>query len=178
MPEQNTLFDMKLLTLVRQLKAQLIDNSLTIAVAESLSCGHLQAALGAVSGSSAYFAGGVTAYNFQQKIVLLDIEPFHAATVNCVSQQVANEMALGACRLFNVDLAIGTTGYAEPSPDNQVETPFAYFGICHREADKIHIVAEQHLIGNGLDRIAMQTYVASAALQALLVYLQQLNSSG
>ena len=153
------------------LKTLLNRYQLSIAVAESLTCGHLQAALGAVSGSSAFFAGGVTAYNIEQKISLLNVDRHHAAAVNCVSQRVANEMAVGVCRLFKVDLGIGTTGYAEPSLVDQVDAPYAYFSICRREGDNISIVAERQLSGVGLGRVAMQDYVASAALQALVDYL-------
>ena len=153
------------------LKTLLNHYQLSIAVAESLTCGHLQAALGAVSGSSAYFAGGVTAYNIEQKISLLNVDRQHAAGVNCVSQRVANEMAVGVCRLFKVDLGIGTTGYAEPSSVDQVDVPYAYFSICRREGDNIVIVAERQLSGEGLGRVAMQDYVAAAALQALVDYL-------
>ncbi|MBI3885526.1 MAG: CinA family protein [Opitutae bacterium] len=45
---------------------------LTLAVAESLTCGHVQARIGEAAGASGYFLGGVTAYALEEKVKLLD----------------------------------------------------------------------------------------------------------
>ena len=37
----------------------------------------------------------------------------HASTVNCISDQVAREMAAGVCKLFGTDVGLSITGYAE-----------------------------------------------------------------
>ena len=88
----------------------------TLAVAESLTGGRLQALLTGVSGASACFLGGVCAYTVPQKARLLGVDAAHATEVDGVSARVAGEMAAGACRLFGADLAVATTGYAEPAP--------------------------------------------------------------
>ncbi|MGD0959790.1 MAG: CinA family protein [Methylomonas sp.] len=159
--------------MMEKIKTLLIENRLTIAAAESLTCGHLQAALGSVSGSSAYFEGGVTAYNFTQKTALLHVDPLHARSVNCVSQQVAYEMAEQACMLFGADLALAATGYAEPNPEHRIDAPLAYIAICRRRSGKTARIYGERIIGADLDRIAMQQYVTACALQALLDYLQR-----
>src|SRR5688572_13935952 len=87
---------------------------LKLAVAESLTGGHVQALVSSVSGISKVFAGGVTAYNEHQKVRHLKVDQTHAAENNCVSERVAREMALGVCRLFDVEIGLATTGYAEP----------------------------------------------------------------
>ncbi len=46
---------------------------LSLAVAESLTCGQVQARIGAVSGASDYFLGGVTAYSLDEKVRLLGV---------------------------------------------------------------------------------------------------------
>ena len=69
-----------------------------------------------VSGSSTFFVGGVTAYDLERKVQILGIDRAHAEPVDCVSPRVAAEMAKGAARLFDADIAVATTGYAEP-PD-------------------------------------------------------------
>lgn len=101
----------------------------TIAAAESLTCGHVQANLGMVPGSSAYFRGGMTAYTLGQKVKLLEVDREHAATVGCVSQRVARQMAIGARKLFGSDIGISTTGYAEPGtmPAHEMAA-----GVCIR----------------------------------------------
>lgn len=156
---------------LEELKALLIARQLKIAVAESVTCGNLQAALGSISGSSAFFEGGVTAYNQTQKIRLLAVDPFHAAAVNAVSPQVSRELATGVCRLFQSDIGIGTTGYAEPCPEQQVYEPVAHVAICRNYKGIILPLAEESIAGKGLERIAMQKKVVDKALQLLLGYL-------
>ena len=69
---------------------------LTLAVAESLTCGRLQARIGAISGASDFFLGGVTAYSLDQKVRHLGVNRAGAAAVNSVSGAVAEQMARGA----------------------------------------------------------------------------------
>jgi nicotinamide-nucleotide amidase len=85
-----------------------------LAVAESVTVGRLQSMIGAVSGASTFFLGGLTAYNIEQKVRLLGVERAHAELVDCVSPQVAAEMVIGASRIFQADIGLATTGYAEP----------------------------------------------------------------
>ena len=79
---------------------------LTLAGAESLTAGQVQARIAAVSGASDYFLGGVTAYSLEQKVKLLGVNRAHAKSVDCVSQRVAVEMAVGVAKLFGADLAV------------------------------------------------------------------------
>ena len=73
---------------------------LTLAVAESLTCGQVQAKIGAGAGASHYFLGGITTYSLAQKVRHLGVNRAHAQRVNSVSQRVAVEMAEGAGVLF------------------------------------------------------------------------------
>jgi nicotinamide-nucleotide amidase len=86
----------------------------TLAVAESITCGHLQARIGAISGASEFFLGGITAYTLDEKVRHLGVKRAAATAVNSVSAAVAEQMARGACVLFGSDFALATTGYAEP----------------------------------------------------------------
>lgn len=97
-----------------------------LAVAESLTAGHVQSMIASQSGASDYFVGGATVYTIETKIRLLGVDRDLALACNGVSEQVAEEMAVGCLRLFQADLAIATTGYAEPSPAWKVDRPFAY----------------------------------------------------
>ena len=157
---------------LEKLKALLIAKQLRIAVAESLTCGRLQAALGSISGASDFFEGGVTAYNLNQKSRLLSVDKQHAKSVNSISQQVAFELASGACSLFRADIGIGTTGYAEPSPENGAHEPMAYFAICRRRAGKIQQIDGKQVRGTGLNRVQMQEHVSAVALDSLLSYVE------
>lgn len=101
----------------------------TIAVAESVTAGYLQAALASADNAIQFFQGGLTAYNLGQKCRHLTIEPIHAVACNCVSAQVAKEMALNVCTLFQSHWGVGITGYASPVPesDNQI---FCFYAVA------------------------------------------------
>lgn len=139
-----------------------------ICVAESLTAGHLQATIASVSGSSEYFAGGVTAYNIDQKVTLLGVDRQHAEDVNCVSSRVAAEMASGARRIFSASIGVATTGYAEPSAEDQVRDPFAYFAI-----DVDGEITTGKIDGRGLGRVPMQRHVARFVLETLVGLLEK-----
>ena len=147
---------------------------LTLAFAESLTSGRLQARIGAIPGASHFFRGGITAYSLDQKTRHLGVDPAAAQTVNSVSAEVAVQMARGACALFDSDLALATTGYAEPSVDWNVPYPFAWYALVHRRAPDDFFVQTACLDCPGLDRTAVQDRVADAALNALVNYLQNL----
>ncbi len=146
---------------------------LTLAVAESLTCGHVQARIGAVSGASDYFLGGLTAYSLAQKVKLLGVNRAHARRVNCVSQGVAVEMAQGACELFGADLAVATTGYAEPSPADGVKVPAAWWALCHRKRGGRAVVISGLVEMPGATRVQVQARVAAEVLERLVAYLRE-----
>ncbi|MEO5601480.1 MAG: nicotinamide-nucleotide amidohydrolase family protein [Cyclobacteriaceae bacterium] len=99
------------------LKNYLVTRNQTISVAESVTSGHLQAALSLANQATAFFHGGITAYNLGQKARHLSVNPIHALGCNCVSEKVAEEMAINVRRLFSSDWSIGITGYAAPVPE-------------------------------------------------------------
>jgi nicotinamide-nucleotide amidase len=146
-----------------QLKEILLAVDKTISVAESLTGGNLQSRITSVSGSSDYFDGGVTAYNIDQKVRLLKVDREHAAAVNCVSQRVAEEMARGVRELFGSFVGVSTTGYAEPWPDGDVETPFAFYAI-----NIGGWVTAGRIEGGQRTRVAVQEFVADAVLDQLV----------
>ena len=148
---------------------------LTLAAAESLTCGRVQARVGEVSGASEFFLGGITAYSLEEKVRHLGVERAAARRVNCVSAGVAGQMARGACRMFGSDLGVATTGYAEPSPADGVVDPFAWWAIAHRAARGGGFV--RVLSGRvecpGAKRIDAQQIVADAVLAELIAYLRE-----
>lgn len=144
--------------------------ALTLAVAESLTAGHVQARVASVSGASEYFLGGVTAYSLEQKVTVLGVNRAHAKSVACVSQRVAVEMAAGVGKLFGADIGVATTGYAEPSPANQVRVPHAWWAICHNHRGAAAVVSGFVEVP-GADRVTVQERVAEAVLGELVRYL-------
>jgi nicotinamide-nucleotide amidase len=145
----------------------------TLAVAESLTCGRVQARIGTISGASEFFLGGITAYSLAQKVRHLGVSRAEAEPVNCVSAAVAEQMARGVCALFGSELGVATTGYAEPSADWNVAEPFAWWAVAHERGGKF-AVRSGRIVCPGASRTTVQENVADAAVEALVTYLREL----
>lgn len=104
----------------------------TVATAESVTSGFLQGAISNIPDASDFFQGGITAYNLSQKYKHLNVEPIHAAEVNCVSEKVAREMATGCINNFSSDWGLAVTGYATAVPESGNEL-FAYYAISFQQ---------------------------------------------
>jgi nicotinamide-nucleotide amidase len=117
-------------TTFNKIGTTLIANKQTIAVAESVTAGAVQLMLSRIPDAADFFQGGLTAYNIGQKYKHLNVEPIHAKAVHCVSQQVAEQMALTICTQFGSDWGLSITGYATPVAEsgNQV---FAFYAIAY-----------------------------------------------
>jgi nicotinamide-nucleotide amidase len=138
----------------------------SIAVAESLTAGNLQALIAAVPGASRYFLGGVTAYNIDQKVRLLGVDRAVAEPVNCVSESVALQMAAGIRLRTGADVGVATTGYAEAW--GAVAEPMAWIAV---ETSAGTVTARVEM--PGLDRAGAQRQVSLAALQLVIDVLER-----
>jgi len=107
-----------------------------VVCAESCTGGLLAAALTDMPGSSAWFERGFVTYSNAAKIEHLGVQPGTLTQYGAVSSQTAEQMALGALRAANVQLAIATTGIAGPdggTPGKPVGT--VCFGFAWRSAE-------------------------------------------
>ncbi|MFT3830605.1 MAG: CinA family protein [Opitutaceae bacterium] len=152
------------------------DPRLTLAVAESMTGGRLQALITRESGASTFFLGGITAYSLEQKVRWLGVERAAAAAVDCVSDEVAWQMARGACERFGADLAVATTGYAEPAPVRGVAVPCVHWALCHRRAGGEDGRRGAFVQFAGAAREEAQERAAQVAYAALEQYLRQLRA--
>jgi nicotinamide-nucleotide amidase len=103
-----------------------------LAIAESVTAGLLQNVFANTENASLFYEGGITAYNIQQKCTHLFIDPVHAIACNCVSEKVAEEMAVGISRSFKTTWGIAVTGYASPIPEEGFEDLFACYAFCFK----------------------------------------------
>jgi PncC family amidohydrolase len=113
----------------------LIGHNLKLSVAESCTGGLLGASLTDIAGSSAYFRGGVIAYDNQIKNQLLGVEKQTLDSYGAVSDQTVIAMAKGVCKLFNTECAISVSGIAGPDGGTaQKPVGLVYIGIavCER----------------------------------------------
>lgn len=149
---------------------------LTLGVAESMTCGWVQARIGAVPGASEYFLGGLTAYELDQKVRHLGVDRTHATQVNAVSADVAGQMSIGACNFFKSDLSLATTGYAEPSEGQGVRVPFAFWALAQAQEKGPVVMRQGRVDCAGLSRVQAQQHVADTVLVELVRYLIKVRS--
>jgi nicotinamide-nucleotide amidase len=103
----------------------LLARGLMFGTAESCTGGYVAAQITKHPGSSAYFQGGIVAYDNEVKIHLLDVDLSTLEQFGAVSEQTARQMAEGCLRALGVDVALATTGIAGPdggTPDKPVGT--------------------------------------------------------
>jgi len=111
----------------------LVKSDETLGVAESVTAGNLQAEISLAKDALEFFQGGLTLYNTGQKARHLLVDPIIAERTNCVSDRIAQSMAVGACIFFSSDWGIGITGYAAPVPEWQVKNIlFAWYSVAYR----------------------------------------------
>ncbi len=95
----------------------LVKSNARLAVAESCTGGNISRMISSVAGASSYFAGSVVSYSEKVKINSLDVSKELIDTYSVVSSEVAESMALGIQKNYNVEYAIGVTGNAGPTKD-------------------------------------------------------------
>jgi nicotinamide-nucleotide amidase len=101
-------------TLERVVGDALLAKGSRIAVAESCTGGLLGGRLTEVPGSSAWFAGGVIAYDNAVKTRELGVPEDTIAVHGAVSEPVARAMAEGVRQRFGTELGVSITGIAGP----------------------------------------------------------------
>ena len=120
-------------SLPRRLATALLARRLTLATAESCTGGLIGGALTSVPGSSAWYLGGVVAYDNRVKTALLGVPPETLARHGAVSPQTARAMAQGVLERTGADIAVSVTGIAGPAggaPGKPVG--LVYVGLARR----------------------------------------------
>ena len=95
--------------------AMLLSRGWRIATAESCTGGLVAGRLTDVSGSSAWFVGGVVAYANEVKLESLDVPASLIEAHGAVSEQVGRAMAEGVRRKLLADVGVAVTGIAGPT---------------------------------------------------------------
>ncbi|MBT8154382.1 CinA family protein [Epibacterium ulvae] len=90
------------------------DKDVMLTTAESCTGGMIAAALTEVPGSSAVFDRGFVTYSNEAKMEMLGVQNATLDRVGAVSEEVALEMAEGALKNAQAQIAISVTGLAGP----------------------------------------------------------------
>ena len=108
----------------------LVDNNLTIAVAESCTGGRVAADLINYPGISSVFMEGCVTYSNEAKMMTLNVKKETLNTVGAVSEQCAKEMSEGVAARHNTNIGLSTTGIAGPEGGSEDKpVGLVYMGI-------------------------------------------------
>jgi len=153
--------------LVHDIARLLTDRHWHLSVAESATGGLLSHWITAVSGSSAYFEGGIITYSDDVKHRLLGVREETLTLWGAVSARVAMEMAQGACQATGTEVALSITGIAGPTGATAFKPVGLYYiGL----AAPNEAWAWRHYFDG--DRAENNERCATAALQHLSAYLR------
>jgi nicotinamide-nucleotide amidase len=99
---------------VQQLADLLKKNNLTIAFAESMTCGMIAHKLGTISGTGDIFPGSIVCYDQKIKIKLFKVKKVLLDKYTAESQQVTDALAVNLKKLITADIHAAITGLASP----------------------------------------------------------------
>jgi len=145
-----------------ELAEQLTAAGLTVAVAESAAGGLISAEMTRLAGSSAYFRGGIVAYDDTSKTNLLGIPGALLDEHGSVSAEACRAMAEAARRLFGADYGIGETSIAGPGGATETKpVGLSYVAVASAETTGLR---ELRVAG---DREQNRRAIAAAAVALL-----------
>lgn len=138
-----------------------------LATAESCTGGLVSHRITNISGSSEYYPGGVVAYSYEAKASMLGVAWDTLNTHGAVSEETVLEMARGARKLFDADIAVSVSGIAGPTGGTD-EKPVGttWVGLSTNGGEWA-----RHFVWDG-DREQNKHYSSDAALQFIIDYLE------
>jgi nicotinamide-nucleotide amidase len=122
--------DPELYPLSRAVGERLRERGQTVGVAESCTGGLLGAALTDVPGSSAYFKGGIIAYDNQVKMDQLGVPASVLESTGAVSAGTAEAMAAGVRARLHADIGVSITGVAGPDGEERKPVGLTFIGVA------------------------------------------------
>lgn len=147
----------------------LTEKNLTIATAESCTAGGIANRISSVPGASKYLVGGVITYATEAKEKLLGVKHSTIEDFNVVSANVALEMATGAMKLFDTDIAISITGLAGPDAVDGIEPGTIYIAIALKTDKKLKLPEVVKIMNCNFNSNNRDENIASAIYNAVLL---------
>jgi nicotinamide-nucleotide amidase len=98
-------------------------NKLTIALAESMTCGLAAHKLGTISGTSEILTGSIVCYSERVKTGLLRIKKLLIEKHTAESQKVTDALALNLSKIITADIHAAITGLAAPGGSESKSKP-------------------------------------------------------
>jgi nicotinamide-nucleotide amidase len=151
------------------LRGSSVDQTRTIATAESCTGGLLAARLTELPGSSDYFKGAVIVYSNEAKIAQAGVKAETIERHGAVSAEVAEALAAGARAKLGTDVSVGVTGIAGPGGGTE-EKPVGLVWLSVATADGEPLTRSVNLPGSRADIRDRTTTVAMHLIRRALLH--------
>ncbi|MFT5200498.1 MAG: nicotinamide-nucleotide amidase [Planctomycetota bacterium] len=156
-------------TLEAVLGQELIEQKVSVTVAESCTLGLVAAALGGVSGISQVLSETFCTYSNEAKAQRLGVDPDVLRQYGAVSEPVAEAMALGAAREAGARLAVAITGLAGPDGGSAEKPVGLVCFACVLDGQVVSVESKRFAPAG---RAAIRVWAANRALHLLLLALR------
>ncbi|MDO4910851.1 MAG: nicotinamide-nucleotide amidohydrolase family protein [Corynebacterium sp.] len=161
------------LTRAQEVISLLSARGLSLATCESLTAGLAAGTLASVPGASAVLRGGFICYATELKYSLVGVTP----GLDPITEQCANEMALGALNRTDSDLAISLTGVAGPDMQDGHPVGEVWLGLAVKGEDKNSSSAVKlNLAGYDVSELGRQGIRQLSIVQAFDRVIQHVQS--
>jgi nicotinamide-nucleotide amidase len=152
------------INLTQTLGEKFLKQNIILTTVESCTGGLLAAQLTNIPGSSTWFDRGFITYSNQSKVDCVKVNEVTINKYGAVSQQTANEMALGAIKNSQGNLGLSITGIAGPSGGSKMKpVGTVFFSI----AKKQNVIFEHQAFFDG-NRVNIREKALLFALNQLL----------
>ena len=152
------------INLTRVLGEKFLSQHIILTTVESCTGGLLAAQLTNIPGSSTWFDRGFITYSNQSKIDCVGVKKSTIKKYGAVSQQTANEMALGGIHNSQGNICLSITGIAGPSGGTKLKPVGTIFFAI---AKKQNIIFEHQAFFDG-NRVDIREKALLFALNQLL----------
>lgn len=122
--------DSELHRLSQSLANTLIQQNATLATVESCTGGLIAKLMTDISGSSAWFSGGIVPYSNHVKQRLIQVSEQTLSDYGAVSEQTVREMARGGSWSMRASYTIAVTGLAGPGAEAGLPVGMVWFGFA------------------------------------------------
>jgi nicotinamide-nucleotide amidase len=147
----------------------LINNRLSVGLAESCTGGYVASRFTNIAGSSAFFKGGLVTYANEAKEQLLHVKTNTLREHGAVSEATVIQMAENARTLLNVDIALSISGILGPgggTPEKPVG--LVWMAICDKNR------TETKKFQFYYDRIRNKELAAHAAFDMMRLFIERM----
>lgn len=148
----------------------LVSSQGVLACAESCTGGALGSCITAIPGSSSFFTGGIISYSNEMKKACLGVQDSILSSFGAVSEQCAEQMALGALRLPGATISAAITGIAGPTGGSD-EKPVGLVYIA--VADKDGTVVRRNLFCGSRDDVRAASVMKALEMLEELICSRQ-----